>query len=79
MRMDAEETFTEGNKDRDMEDGIGSQLMQLNPVNKQESTKKFVDWNGQATEEEVSKSYPETLGGIWDSFIPWDLHRPIAC
>jgi hypothetical protein len=43
MRMDAEETFTEGDKDRDVKDRIGSQLMQLNPVNKQKSTKKFVD------------------------------------
>jgi hypothetical protein len=44
MRMDAEETFTYGDKDRDMKDRIRSQLIQLNPIDKQQSTKKFVDW-----------------------------------
>jgi hypothetical protein len=45
MRMDADEAFIEGGKYRDVKDRIGSQLIQLNPIDKQQSTKKFVDWN----------------------------------
>jgi hypothetical protein len=41
--MNAEETFTKGDKDRNMKDRIRSQLVQLNPIDKQQSTKKFVD------------------------------------
>jgi hypothetical protein len=77
--MDVEETLVEGDQDGNMKDRIRIQLIHMNPINEQKPTKKFVDWNGQTVEEEVSKDYLKTLGRIGDIFISWDLHRPIAC
>jgi hypothetical protein len=74
MGMGPEEEFAESDKKRDMKDGVWGHLVQLNPINKQKSTKKFVDWNRQTAKEEVSENYPKTLGRIWGSFIYWDLH-----
>jgi tRNA nucleotidyltransferase/poly(A) polymerase len=72
--MDAKEAFAECDKVGYVENIIRSPLIQLNPINKQKSTKKFVDWNRQTAKEEVSENYPKTLGRIWGSFIYWDLH-----
>jgi hypothetical protein len=45
VRVDAQETLTEGDKDGDMEKGVWGQLVMLDPVNKKQTTKKFVDRN----------------------------------
>jgi hypothetical protein len=78
MVMDTKEALAECDKDQNMESRVRSRLIQLNLVNKEKSTKKFVDWNGQAAEKKVGENYPETLGRIWGSFIPWNLHRSIV-
>ena len=41
--MDAQEGFAESDKKGNVQDGVGSQLMQLNPVDKQKSTQKLMD------------------------------------
>jgi hypothetical protein len=46
-----------------MNERIGGQLMQLDPVDKEEASKKFLNRKGEATNEEVNKDYPESDGG----------------
>jgi hypothetical protein len=62
MRMDAEETLTKSDKNRNVEERIWSQLMQLNPIDEKKATKKLVDRDGKAANKEVDKGYPR-IGG----------------
>jgi hypothetical protein len=41
-----------------MENGIGSQLVQLQPVHKEQSTKEFVDRGRETTDEVVDETNP---------------------
>ena len=64
-----------------MEDGVGGQLMQLNPVNKEKSTEKLVDGGGKTANEVVDKSYPVPNGRRWETFVARKdqrvlLHQP---
>jgi hypothetical protein len=62
--MNAEEALAKCNDDRNMEDEIGSQLVQLNPVNEEKSPKELVNWDRKAPNEEVCKNYQITSGGF---------------
>jgi hypothetical protein len=44
----------------------------LNPVDKEQPTKEFVDWGGEAAKEEVRKCHPKTFGRVRHSFIARD-------
>ena len=76
MGVDAEETFAESNEDRDVEDGVGSQLVQLNPVNKEESPKELMNRQGEAAKEKISKNYPISFGRIGVASSPGILIFP---
>jgi hypothetical protein len=67
--MDAKETLAKCGEDRNVENGIRSQLIRLNPIDKQKPTKKFVDSNGQAANKEISENYPKTFRRIWSDLI----------
>jgi hypothetical protein len=41
---DSEEAFAKCDKNRNVKDGIGSQLVQLNPINKKKAAEEIVDW-----------------------------------
>ncbi|KAK1633152.1 hypothetical protein QYE76_007467 [Lolium multiflorum] len=56
--MDSEEAFAESNENRDMKDGIGSQLMQLQPIDKEKTAEKIVDGGREAADEMVNKTNP---------------------
>jgi hypothetical protein len=73
MRMDVKETLAEGNKNGDMEERIQGQLMQLNPVDKQETTKELMDRSGKTVNEKVNECYPESDRGMWEAFIAGKL------
>jgi hypothetical protein len=45
MRVDAKETFTESDKDGDVQNEIGGQLVKLNPVDEEETMEKFMERN----------------------------------
>jgi hypothetical protein len=75
--VDAEEAFTKCDENGDMEDGIGSQLVQLNPVNKKESPKELMNRHGEAVKEEISENYPKSFGRIGGCFVPRNTHLPI--
>ena len=57
-----------------MEDGIGSQLVQLNPANKKESPKKLMNMHGEAAKEEMSENYPISFGRNAGRFVPGSPH-----
>jgi hypothetical protein len=60
VRVDAQETFTECNESGDVEERVWGQLVQLDSVDKEKATKKFVDRNREVANEEIDKSYRET-------------------
>jgi hypothetical protein len=62
MRMDARETLAKSDKNRNVEERVWGQLMQLDPIDQQQATKKLVDRNGKAAIEKVDESYPESNG-----------------
>jgi hypothetical protein len=74
MGVDAEETFTKSDENGDMDDGIGSQLVQLNLVNEKESPKELMNMHGEAAKEESSENYQISFGRIGGRFIPGSLH-----
>ena len=44
--MDAQEALTESDEDGDMEERVGGQLMELNPVNEEKTAEEFMDRSG---------------------------------
>ena len=48
MRVDAQETFTECDENGDVEKRVWGQLVQLDPVDKKQATKEFMDRNSKA-------------------------------
>ena len=44
IRLDPEEALAKGDKDRNVEDGVGSQLMQLQPINEEKTAEEIMDW-----------------------------------
>ena len=49
MRVDAKKAFTEGDKDREMKEGVGGQLRELYPIGKKESTQEWMQRKLEAT------------------------------
>jgi hypothetical protein len=57
-------------KNRNVEYGIGSQLVQLNPVDQDKSPKELMNKNRKAMNEEVRKDYSISFGWIGGRLIP---------
>jgi hypothetical protein len=57
MGMDVEKTLTESAANRNVEDGIVSQLVQLNPIDKEKSLKELMNRDRKAAKEEVGEDY----------------------
>ena len=74
VRVDAQETFAEGDENRDVEERVRGQLVQLNPIDKKEAAEKLMDGNGKAADEKIDESYPETGRRMRGTLIPWHLH-----
>jgi metal-sulfur cluster biosynthetic enzyme len=62
VRVDAHETFTKCDKNGDVKERVRGQLVQLDPVDKKQVMKEFMDNNKKAVSEEVDESYPESNG-----------------
>jgi hypothetical protein len=76
--MDSKEALTESDENRDVEDGIGNQLVQLNPVNKEESPKELVNRHGKAAKEEIKENYLISFGRIGGRLFPGNLRLPLV-
>jgi hypothetical protein len=74
MRVDAKETFTESDKDGNVQNGIGGQLVKLNPVDEEQTAEKFMEGDGKTTDEEVDKCYLEVDGGMRSALITRKAH-----
>jgi hypothetical protein len=62
--LDSKEALAKCDKNRNVEDGVGSQLMKLQPVNKKQTTEKIVDGSRKAANKMVDKANPIFHRGI---------------
>jgi hypothetical protein len=51
VRVDAQEAFAEGDKDRNVEERVMGQLVKLNPIDEEETAEEFVHQNRKAADE----------------------------
>jgi hypothetical protein len=58
--FDPQEAFTERDKARNVENGIGIQIMKLNPVSKKETTEERMRGKRQTPQQESDEDYPES-------------------
>jgi hypothetical protein len=58
VRRDSKEAFAQRDKNGNMEDGIGGQLVQLNPINKKKAAEEIVNWGRKAADEVINKTNP---------------------
>jgi hypothetical protein len=75
MRVDAKQTFTQNDKDGNVQNGVGGQLVKLNPVDEKQTAKEFMERNRKATEEKINKCYPEVDGRARSALITRKDHR----
>jgi hypothetical protein len=58
--FDPQEAFTERDKARNVKDGIGIQVMELNPVSKKKTAKERMRGKRQTPQQESDEDYPES-------------------
>jgi hypothetical protein len=56
--LDPEKALTECDKNRNVEERVGRQMMQLKPIDKKETMEKFVDWGRKSSDEVVNETNP---------------------
>jgi hypothetical protein len=71
VRINAEENLANSDKDQEMENGIRSQVPELNSVEKEERTKKFVGWKRKPTLQKSNEHDGETLRRLWARNETW--------
>jgi hypothetical protein len=59
MGLDPQKTLTEHDETRNVQNRIGIQIMELNPICKEKTTKKRVRWKRHPSEHKGKKNYPE--------------------
>jgi hypothetical protein len=59
VRLNPQEALTKREKARDMENGVGIQVVELNPIRKQKVAKKRIKGKRESPEEECEENYPE--------------------
>jgi len=57
MQKNAKISFAEMDEDRDMKDGIRTQIAKTNLVIVNQSTEEWMDWNTKSTIEVIFKNY----------------------
>jgi hypothetical protein len=79
MGLDPQKALTERDKTRNMQNHIGIQIMELNPIRKEKAAKKRVRGKRKSLEDEGKKDYPEAWGRPGDDLWTGDegLHRII--
>jgi hypothetical protein len=74
VRVDAQESFAEGDEDIDVEKRIRGQVVKLNPIDKKEAADELMNGNSKVADEKVNKSYMKTRRCMRGTLIPWHLH-----
>jgi hypothetical protein len=59
MGFDPQETFTERNKTHNVQDGVGIQIVKLNPVGEEKPTEERMRGKRKPPEEKIKEKYPE--------------------
>jgi hypothetical protein len=67
MGLDPQNTLTVRDETRNVQNCVGIQIMELNPVCKEKTTKKRVRRKRKSPEEEGKKDYPEAWGRPGDN------------
>jgi hypothetical protein len=62
MGLNPQKTLTEHDETRDVQNRIGIQIMELNPIRKEKAVKKRVRGKRKSPEDESKKDYPEAWG-----------------
>jgi hypothetical protein len=62
MGLDPQKTLTEHDETHNVQNHVGIQIMELNPVRKEKAAKKRVRRKRKYPEEEGEKDYPEAWG-----------------
>jgi hypothetical protein len=58
------EGFAKGDKNRDVEDGVGSKIVKLQSAHKKQPPKKIVNGGREATDEVATKLTRYSIGGV---------------
>jgi hypothetical protein len=58
IRSDSKKAFAKRDKNRNVKDGIGGQLVKLNPIDKEKTAEEIVDWGRKAADEMINKTNP---------------------
>jgi hypothetical protein len=79
MGFDPQKALTEHDETCNMQNCIGIQIMELNPIRKQKAAKKRVRRKRESSEDEGKEDYPEAWRWPGDDFWTGDegLHRII--
>ena len=56
-------------ENRNVKDGIGSQLVQLNPINKKKAAEEIVNWGRKATDKVINETNPVLHWRVWVAFF----------
>jgi hypothetical protein len=60
MGLDPQKAFTEGNEARDVQDGVGIQIVKLNPVSKKKTSEERMWGKRKLPGKECEEEYPES-------------------
>ena len=56
--MDSKKALAKGNENRNMEDGVGSKVVKLQPIHEKQTTKKIMDGGREASDKVVNEANP---------------------
>jgi hypothetical protein len=62
MELDPQKSLIERDETRNVQNRIGIQIMELNPIHKEKAAKKRVRGKRKSSEDESKKDYPEAWG-----------------
>ena len=79
VRLNAEEGFTDGDKNGKVEDGIWGQLPELNPIEEKKGAKELVRRKREATEQESGEHDGEVLWGTRARNLTWETNVILRC
>jgi hypothetical protein len=71
VRLDSQKALTQCDEARNVQHHVGSQIVQLHSVYKQQPTKKFEGWNRKAVEEKGHENYPESHRWVRGVLSAW--------
>jgi hypothetical protein len=58
IRRNSEEAFAKCDKNGNVKDGIGGQLVQLNPINEKKAAEEIMNWGRQAADKVINETNP---------------------